>query len=153
MNAIIKVYRKEEGYKPQLSEVTVESPVSSTDVKITIDGQTFDYINPVEKSVRQVLESVYYRKYVADKKKFFLDVLDAAKKIVRNPTYETTSDKLTAVENITKALQKEIKNCDKELKSLGKLGIKGETDVARALIITAHKEAYKNAILITNTLF
>jgi serine/threonine protein kinase len=153
MDAIIKVYRKEEGYKPQLSEVTVESPVSSTDVKITIDGQTFDYINPVEKSVRQVLESVYYRKYVADKEKFFLDVLDAAKKIVRNPTYETPSDRLTAVENITKALQKEIKNCDKELKSLGKLGIKSETDVAKALIITAHKKAYQNAILITNTLF
>lgn len=153
MDAIIKVYRKEEGYKPQLSEVTVESPVSSTDVKITIDGQTYDYINPVEKSVRQVLESVYYRKYVADKNKFFLDVLDAAKKIVRNPTYETPSDRLTAVENITNALQKEIKSCDKELKSLGKLGIKSETDVAKALIITAHKEAYQNAILITNTLF
>lgn len=63
------------------------------------------------------------------------------------------SDKLIAVENIVNALQKEVEQCDKSLDHIAELGIKGETDFAKALILTAHKEAYKKAILIAKTHF
>ena len=63
------------------------------------------------------------------------------------------SDKLIAVENIVNALQKEVEKCDKELDIIAEFGVKGEADVAKALIFTAHKEAFKKAITITQTLF
>lgn len=62
-------------------------------------------------------------------------------------------ERLISVENIVNAIQKEVEKCDNELDHIAELGVKGETDVAKALIITAHKEAFKKAILIAKTLF